>query len=103
MNTKDAVYYAGLMGGLLVGTLVLRSFGVGGILQLVGGLVVGVGCGYLAEQACSNPKSSKHDDFGPEDVSSPDPLRRSCPNPECNWSDIGREARCCPQCGSLLS
>ena len=106
MNTKDAVYYVGLMGGLIVGTLVLRSLGVGGILQFAGGIVVGVGCGYLAERAYSGPKPPKRADFEPQDSlgppRNPGLLLRSCPNPGCNWSGTRRDARYCPKCGSPL-
>jgi len=50
MNTKDAVYWAGLMAGVCVGFLAIRSLGFGQIWQLLGGIAVGVGVGYVAEQ-----------------------------------------------------
>jgi len=51
MTRNDALYYGGLMGGLIVGTLALRAMGMPSLIQLVGGLIVGVGCGYLIERA----------------------------------------------------
>jgi hypothetical protein len=64
MNAKDAVYYVGLIGGMIVGTLAARQLGIvdwlagfglpPGIGQLLCGIVVGVGCGYLAEQLYTN-------------------------------------------------
>jgi F0F1-type ATP synthase assembly protein I len=83
MKARDAVYYGGLMVGIIVGTLTLRMLGVSGILQLVGGLVVGVGLGYLAERA-----------YGVE---------QSCPNPHCGWKGSRRRGQYCPRCGEPLS
>ena len=57
MNKDEAVYYVGLMVGLICGTLLLRAMGVGGIWQLVGGLVVGVGFGYVAERLYKGSKA----------------------------------------------
>ncbi len=65
MSAKDAAYYIGLFGGLIAGTLALRAMGISGIFQLLGGLVVGVGCGYLAERVCSAGTDSGPDDFPP--------------------------------------
>lgn len=64
MNAKDAVYYVGLIGGMIVGVLAGRQFGIvdwlsgfglpQGIAQLLCGIVVGVGCGFFAEQLYKN-------------------------------------------------
>jgi len=54
MKTTDAIYYGGLMVGIIIGTLVLRELGVTGIWQLIGSLVLGVGVGYAAERAYSS-------------------------------------------------
>jgi F0F1-type ATP synthase assembly protein I len=55
MGPKDAVYYVGLIGGLIVGTLAARQWITDhGLIQLICGVVVGVGCGYLAEQIYNN-------------------------------------------------
>ena len=50
MNAKDAVYWSALMVGLGVTVVVLRCLGLAQIWQLVGGLVAGVGTGYVAER-----------------------------------------------------
>lgn len=84
MSTKDAVYYIGLMVGLIAGTMTLRMLGVGGILQLIGGLVVGVGVGYLAERAYGG-------------------VKQSCPNPHCGWKGTRRRGQFCPRCGARLT
>ena len=56
MSKDDVPYYVGLFAGLIVGTLVLRALGVTGILQALGGLVCGVGFGYVADQACKGTR-----------------------------------------------
>ncbi len=53
MQIQDAIYYGGLIAGMILGTLILREFHVPGLGQLLGGLVLGVGLGYVAEQAYS--------------------------------------------------
>jgi hypothetical protein len=54
MSTKDAIYYCGLIVGMIAGTLVARQWIANGLIQLGCGLAVGVGCGYVAEQLYSN-------------------------------------------------
>ena len=56
MSTKEAVYYAGLMVGLIIGTFVMRALGIGGILQILAALVVGVGTGFVAQKLYENSK-----------------------------------------------
>ncbi|MEW6212010.1 MAG: hypothetical protein AB1631_26880 [Acidobacteriota bacterium] len=56
MSIKDAVYYAGLMVGLIIGTLTMRALGAGGILQILGALVVGVGLGVVAQKLYESSK-----------------------------------------------
>jgi len=56
MSKKDAVYYVGLIAGLIAGALVMRALGFGQLMQLLGSVVVGVGCGVLAEAAWSRRK-----------------------------------------------
>jgi hypothetical protein len=51
MQLQDAIYYGGLITGMILGTLMLREFGVPGLGQLIGGFALGVGIGYVAEQA----------------------------------------------------
>ena len=50
LSTRDAIYYGGLIGGMIVGVTLMRALGFGGIIQLLGGVVVGVGLGYVLEQ-----------------------------------------------------
>lgn len=67
MSAKDIVYWIGLFGGLIIGALVMRVLGVGGIFQFLGALVFGVGCGYLAEKTYTGGTGSGGDDFrGPD-------------------------------------
>lgn len=49
-TVNDLVYYGGLFGGLIVVYLAGRPYGVHPIALLVGGLVVGVGLGYVLER-----------------------------------------------------
>ena len=49
MNPKDAPYYIGLMAGIMIGWLGLRAIGVGGILQFLGAIAVGIGVALVAE------------------------------------------------------
>lgn len=51
MKTNDAIYYGSFMAGMIIGTLILRELGVTGILQLIGGVALGVGVGYAMESA----------------------------------------------------
>ena len=56
MSAKDAVYYVGLIVGIIVGTLVTRSLALGPIYQIIGGLGTGVGLGFVAERVYSGLK-----------------------------------------------
>jgi hypothetical protein len=58
MKTQDAIYYGGLIAGMILGAWLLRELGVTGIFQLLGGLALGVGLGYTAEQVYSNSQES---------------------------------------------
>ena len=58
MNAKDACYWIGLFVGL-------RAWGVVGIFQFLGALVIGVGCGYLAERVYSSGTGPPDDGFSP--------------------------------------
>lgn len=58
MQTKDAIYWIGLMAGLVIGSQIMKMLGIGGILQFLGGLVLGVGCGLLAERLYVRSKTS---------------------------------------------
>ena len=49
MKIADAIYTSGLILGMIIGTLLLGKIGVTGIWQLLGGLVTGVGLGYMVE------------------------------------------------------
>ncbi len=67
MGGEDAVYCVGLIGGLIIGALVMRVLGFVGIVQFLGALVFGVGCGYLAEKTYTGGSGSGGDDFrGPD-------------------------------------
>jgi hypothetical protein len=50
MKTQDAIYYGGLIAGMILGAWILREMGVTGLFQLLGGLAFGFGLGYTAEQ-----------------------------------------------------
>ena len=50
MDPKDAPYYIGLIAGIMIGWLGLRAIGVGGILQFIGALVIGIGVALVAER-----------------------------------------------------
>jgi positive regulator of sigma E activity len=56
MSIKEAVYYAGLMVGLIIGTFAMRALGANGILQILGALVVGVGLGFVAQKLYESGK-----------------------------------------------
>ena len=56
MSIKDAVYYAGLMAGLIIGTMTMRALGASGILQMLGALVVGVALGFAAQKVYESGK-----------------------------------------------
>lgn len=49
-TVKDLVYYGGLFGGLIVVYLAGRPYGVHPLILLVGGIIVGVGVGYVLER-----------------------------------------------------
>jgi len=53
MSPRDAVYYVGLFAGIIVGVLIMRGLGFPTIAQLIVGIVVGVGFGFLAEKIYS--------------------------------------------------
>jgi len=53
MSPRDAVYYLGLFAGIIVGAVTMRTLGFPWIVQMIVGLVVGVGFGFLAEKIYS--------------------------------------------------
>jgi hypothetical protein len=57
MKTQDAVYYGGLIAGMILGAWLLRELGVTGLFQLLGGLALGAG--YTAEQVYSNSREKE--------------------------------------------
>ena len=50
MDKKDVPYYVGLIAGLIAGSLIMGALGFTGIIQLLGGLCVGVAGGVLVEK-----------------------------------------------------
>jgi hypothetical protein len=50
MDPKDAPYYIGLIVGIMIGWLGLRAIGVGGILQFLGAIAVGIAIALVAER-----------------------------------------------------
>lgn len=50
MKTQEAVYYGGLIAGMILGGWLLQELGITGIFQLLGSLGLGVGIGYTAEK-----------------------------------------------------
>src|SRR5262245_11577773 len=101
MSNKEAVYYVGLMGGIMIGCLGLQAMGIGGIVALIGGLVCGVGLGYVAERAyvARHPPKPPADQAAPPEEPEPAPLRdrrgapilsQVCPNPQCGWAGDNR-------------
>ncbi len=56
-TTKDLVYYSGMFLGLAATYVLLESLGVSNqIVKLLGGLTVGVGCGWLLEKLYTDNK-----------------------------------------------
>lgn len=104
MNFKDVPYYLGLMGGLIVGSLALGMAGVSGLWQLLGGLAVGVGAGYVLDQAFGRRGRDENHDRGAR-PGPPEPEARAaekiCPNPQCGWKGA-RAGQFCPMCGERL-
>jgi hypothetical protein len=56
MKVQDAVYYVGLMTGMIVGVLSSRALGYPSLYGVIAGVVIGVGVGYVAERAWSRFK-----------------------------------------------
>ena len=91
MSIKDVPYYVGLILGLVVGTLALRLMGVSGIFQLLGGLAVGVGAGWVLDQMFGQAAQRKRADAPTQ-----------CRNPSCGW--VGEAVgNYCPRCGDRLA
>jgi positive regulator of sigma E activity len=51
MKKKDAIYYMGFFAGMIVGVKVMQQLGYGDLIGMLGGVVCGVGLGYMAERA----------------------------------------------------
>jgi hypothetical protein len=49
-TVNDLVYYMGLFGGIIGVYLGTAPLGLHPLLRLVGGLIVGVGCGWVLEK-----------------------------------------------------
>ncbi len=60
-TVKDLLYYTGLFAGIIAVYLALAPFGVHPIIRLVGGLIVGVGAGWLLEKAYLSAKAGGED------------------------------------------
>ena len=57
-TTRDLVYYGGLFLGLATTYVLLESLGVTNqFVKLIGGLVVGVGCGWVLEKVYTSGDS----------------------------------------------
>ena len=50
MKKREAVYTGGMMAGIILGTFILRPLGFNNIIVLIGGIVIGIGVGMVAEQ-----------------------------------------------------
>ena len=50
MTKNDAIHAAGLIGGILIGSMVLRAFGIGGILRYLGIIAFAVAGGFIVDR-----------------------------------------------------
>lgn len=50
MSTKEGIFYAGLMAGLVIGVTVARMLGLHHLIGLLAGAVLGLGLGYGAQK-----------------------------------------------------
>jgi len=73
MSIGDAVYWTGLIAGAVIGVLGLRYLGAAGIfpladqypiVPLLGGIVLGVGIGFVAERAYNIARGPSDSDSG---------------------------------------
>ena len=76
MTIGDAIYWSGLIAGAVIGTVGLRYLGATGIVPLaaqypivplIGGIVLGVGIGYVAERAYNLSRGPSDSGRGPDD------------------------------------
>ena len=97
MSIREGVYYAGLILGWAVTAFTLRLLGQPNLAQLVGGLVVGVGCGWLAEKFYTSLQP-------PNESANPSRTMAQWICPTCRGDLTGRPASLsiCPLCGARL-
>ena len=93
MKKDDAIYYVALMGGIIVGAVAMRYFGFGRIPQLLVGLVVGVGFGFLATRALEQRNAAMPPPPGGPPGFQPD----AGPCPVCGNARVGLY---CSRCGT---
>lgn len=76
MSIGDAIYWSGLIAGAVIGTVGLRYLGAAGmfplaeqypIVPLIGGVVLGVGIGFVAERAYNIARGPSDPGPGPDD------------------------------------
>jgi len=62
MTPKDGVFYAGVMSGILIGSLGAQAVGVHHLIGLAVGVFGGAGIGYLLQQSLFPDKPRDPDD-----------------------------------------
>lgn len=102
MSPREGIYYAGLIGGVSLTTVALRSLGVHHLVSVIIGGGVGLALGWSLEKTYSKWKANqqKQSDWAAGNkVGNND---SSCNNPYCNWSGEKPFSEHCPRCGTPL-
>ncbi len=111
MSPKEGIFYAGVMAGIILGVTLARLLQLPHLVGLLGGFVLGMGLGAVAERVYTQrrrapghrPRSSDVVDAPSIDRGEHDAYWIECPSSGCDWEGDYRYSPSCPRCGRKLS